>query len=308
MISVVVCTYKRVGFLVNCLNALANQDFPKDGYEIVLINNNSPDNTEQVCQDFIISNPSLHIQYCLETQQGLSYARNRGIVLSKGEIIAFLDDDAIARPDYLQKMNIFFEDNPQAVACGGRIYPLFESKRPKWMSKYLLALTSSIDMGDKVKRFSHKKYPIGANMVFRKFVFEKFGMFDVNLGRRGDNLEGAEEKAIFYKLYQNNLPAYYVPDAIVDHAVPDKRLTYDFFKRQAYGVGYSERIRAKSISQKEYTKSVCKEFAKWGGSFVLFVYYTLTLRPKAGFRLLEYRWFISKKLFGNGKISLNILL
>ena len=298
MISVVVCTYKRVDFLVKCLAALAGQDFSKNDYEIVIVNNNSPDNTDEVCRDFIKSNPSLHIQYYIETQQGLSYARNRGISLSKGEIIIFLDDDAIARPDYLQKMNTFFESYPQAVACGGRIYPLFESKRPKWMSKYLLSLTSSIDMGDEVKTFSHKKYPIGANMAFRKFVFEKFGMFDVNLGRRGDNLEGAEEKAIFYNLYRDKMPAYYVPDAIVDHAVPEKRLTYDFFKRQAQGIGYSERIRAKSISKKEYAKSVCRELVKWGGSFVLFGYYVLTFRPNAGFRLLKFRWFISGKLFG----------
>ena len=298
MISVVVCTYKRVDFLVKCLVALAEQDFPKNEYEIVLINNNSPDNTDQVCREFIASNPSLHIQYYIETQQGLSYARNRGIELSKGEIVIFLDDDAIARPGYLQKMNLFFDTYPQAVACGGRIYPLFESERPKWMSKYLLSLTASINMGDQVKKFSRKKYPVGANMAFKKFVFEKYGMFDVNLGRRGDNLEGSEEKAIFYQLYRDNICVYYVPDAIVDHAIPDKRLTYDYFKRLAEGVGYSERIRAKSISKKEYTKSVCRELVKWGGSFVLFGYYVLTLRPNAGFRLLKFRWYISGKLLG----------
>lgn len=302
MFSVVICTYKRVDFLKKSLEALYNQTFPKTNFEVILINNNSPDDTDDVCKKFIQTHPDLQIQYFIETRQGLSYARNKGIELAKGNIIVFLDDDAIAQTDYIEKLKLFFDTYSDATAVGGRIYPLFESKRPKWMSKYLLSLTSSIDLGDKVLLFPGRKYPIGANMAFKRFVFENYGQFDVNLGRRGDNLEGAEEKAIFYQLRKENKAVYYVPDAIVQHAVPDKRLTCDFFKRQAKGIGYSERIRAKSVSKKEYRESVCREIIKWGGSIVLCLFYTLTFRPQAGFRLLEFRWYISGKLFGKGNL------
>ncbi len=297
LFSIIICTYNRIDFLPKALAGLSKQILSANEFEIILVNNNSPDSTDSFCKNFIEQHPDLDIQYEIEYNQGLSYARNKGIELANGEFLIFLDDDAIPIPEYLSHLKTFFNTYPDAIACGGRIYPLFESKRPKWMSSFLLPLTSSIDLGNKVKLFSLNQYPIGANMAFRKDVFQKYGLFDVNLGRRGNNLEGSEEKAIFLQLYKNKGAVYYVPDAIVHHAVPDKRLTYDFFKRQAQGIGYSERIRALSISKIEYTKSIVKELLKWGASFWLCIFYVATFHYQAGWKLLVFRWLVSSKLF-----------
>ena len=295
-ISVVVCTYNRCDCILDALNSLARQDISKDLYEVLLINNNSTDSTESFCKNFGQQFPDLHYRYMIETQQGLSHARNRGIAEAVGELIVFIDDDAVAEADYLTKLVAFFEHTPNAAACGGRIYPRFESRRPRWMSHFLVSLTSSINLGNSVKTFTNRQFPVGANMTVRKKMFDKYGVFNPDLGRKGNSMDGAEEKDLFYRMMHGGEKIYYVPDAIVHHYVPDRRLTFDFFKRQAVGIGKSERVRSKNISQGEYAKSLIREFCKWGVSFVLFWFYLLSFRPAKAWRLLVFRWYVSKGL------------
>jgi len=301
-ISVIICTYNRNDYIMKALNSLARQTLPASQYEIVIVNNNSTDNTDALCHVFLKKHTQLNAFYFIETQQGLSYARNRGIAESSGDILVFMDDDAQADDHYLQEIQHFFETTSDATACGGRIYPDFESKRPEWMSRFLLPLTSTIDMGDKIRLFKGTQYPIGANMAFRKEVFQLHGLFNPDLGRKGDNLDGSEEKDIFLKIKKDRKKIYYLPSAIVKHQVPDKRLTFDFFKRQAIGAGKSERIRAKAISQSAYIQSVFKEVVvKWGGSIFLFGCYLVACRPKKGLKLLQFRRYVSKGLLSNPK-------
>lgn len=292
-ISVIICTYNRVQFLPQTFEALAEQTLSPDCFEIILVDNNSRDNTPDICSDFRINNPDLNFKYVLETRQGLSFARNRGIMESHSDLLVFIDDDAFPEKEYLYNILRFFESNPDAAAAGGRIYPLFESKRPAWMPDILMSLVSVIDLGDKVCLFK-KKFPIGANMVFRKATIQKYGPFNVNLGRRGDNLEGAEEKDLFLKIIGGGENVYYIPDAIVHHVIPDKRLKFDFFCRQAIGIGYSEKVRARNISTTTYFKSLFKEFLKWGVSWFMCFYYCLTFRFSMGWRLIIFRWYVSK--------------
>jgi glycosyltransferase involved in cell wall biosynthesis len=295
-LSVIICTYNRKKYIYDVLKSIAENSFPSENYELIVIDNNSSDGTASEYQRFHADFPAVACRYFVETQQGLSHARNRGIAEAIGDIIIFIDDDAIAEPDYLKEMYDFFERTTGAVACGGRIYPHFESRRPRWMSHFLLSLTSSIDLGKDVKVFRRRQFPVGANMAVRKAAFGKYGMFNSGLGRKGNSLDGAEEKDFFYRLMAAGESVYYVPGAIVHHYVPDCRLTFDFFKRQATGIGKSECIRAKNISVVEYLKSIIREGLKWGVSFVLFLFYFFTLRPAKAVRLLMFRWFVSRGL------------
>lgn len=296
ILSVIICTYNREECILAALDSLNVQIFDKSKYEVLLINNNSTDNTASLCEHYGADKPDFRYRYFVEKTQGLSYARNRGIAESMGDIVIFMDDDAKAEPDYLQNMSNFFEKYPDAMASGGRIYPDFETKRPRWMSHFLVSLTSSIDRGDQVQLFKNRSFPIGANMAFRRSVFTDYGVFNVDLGRIGKNLLGAEEKDIFYRLMKDGKKVYYVPDAIVHHYVPDARLTFSFFKRQAVGIGSSERLRAKSFSTFEYAKSIIREGIKWGVSFCLSLFYLITLRFPKAWRLLVFRWYVSKGL------------
>ncbi|MDR1680777.1 MAG: glycosyltransferase [Prevotellaceae bacterium] len=295
-LSVVICTYNRSDCILDALHSLVRQTLPRNRFEVLLINNNSADATESLCKNFAQQTPAFNYRYIVETRQGLSHARNRGIAEAAGDVIVFMDDDAVAEPDYLEKMVAFFEQTPGAAACGGRIYPRFESRRPRWMSHFLLSLTSSIDLGNKVCVFRRRQFPVGANMAVRRDIFNQYGKFNPDLGRKGNSLDGAEEKDFFYRLMAAREKIYYVPGAIVHHYVPDRRLTFDFFRRQALGIGKSERIRAKSVSAAEYVKSIIREGFKWGVSVVLLLFYLLTLRPAKAVRLLVFRWYVSKGL------------
>ena len=261
----------------------------------MLIDNNSKDRTVEICRDFKEKYPELNFKYILESKQGLSFARNRGLDEAKGELLVFIDDDACPEKEYVQNIIHFFDNTPDAVAAGGRIYPVFESKRPIWMSDILLSLVSVLDLGDKVCLFK-KKYPIGANMIFRRDTIQKYGRFNVLLGRRGDNLEGAEEKELFLRIISSNGKVYYIPNVIVHHMIPDQRLSFDYFRRQALGVGYSEGVRVRNISFAVYLNSLFKEVLKWGVTVVLCFYYCLSFRFQKGWRLLIFRRYVSEGL------------
>lgn len=293
-ISVIICTYNREKYLPQLFESIANQDFPKEDYEIVFVNNNSTDATAERCREFRESRPKVNFAYFEETRQGLSFARNRGIREAKGELLAFIDDDAVAHEGYLKQMNAQFEMYPEADAAGGKIVPLYESQRPKWMNRFLEPVMSVIDLGSETKPFPNQKFPIGANMIFRKEVFEKAGNFNTELGRTGKKMLGGEEKDLFYRLRQKGMQVFWMPDIAVSHSVPDERLQESFIKKQALGVGQSEIIRTRRFGQGKIWEAVAKELFKWAATGLLFLFYTLSLQwPKARMTLL-FRFWVSK--------------
>ena len=115
MLSVIICTYNREKFLYDALRHVAENDFPVSEYEIVLVNNNSTDRTESECQRFASDFPTVQFRYFVETKQGLSHARNRGIDESRGDILIFLDDDSFVKPDYLSNLKKQMEAHPEAM-------------------------------------------------------------------------------------------------------------------------------------------------------------------------------------------------
>ncbi len=107
MLSVIICTYNRQKYIYNCLKSIADNEYGVNEYEIVLINNNSTDDTEAECDRFRKDFPQIDFNYFVEKQQGLSYARNRGIAEAKGDILVYVDDDATVNKDYLSTIAVF---------------------------------------------------------------------------------------------------------------------------------------------------------------------------------------------------------
>jgi len=292
MISVIVCTYNRAVYLPRTLEHLAKQSADNSLFEVLIIDNNSKDQTAQIAQDFISRYPKVQSKYFLELNQGLSHARNRGIKEAQGTVLIFIDDDAFVRPNYIQNVNDYFSNHANVSAIGGKIIPVYEAEEPQWMSKYLLPLVAALDLGDSPKRFTGAKFPIGANMGFRKEVFEKHGVFDVNLGRNAEKLEGGEEKDLFNRLKKGNEEIHYVPNVIVDHIIPPKRTNIEYIKAMALGVGISERKRLMGKPFSEKVGKLLSESVKIGGSIVLFVFYFLSFRFQAALLLLRFRYWV----------------
>lgn len=299
MITATISTYNREKYLPQVLDSLKRQTLDKNLFEIVLVNNNSPGKTEEIALQFQKDNPDIAFRYYLETQQGLSYGRNRGIAEAKGSYITFIDDDAFLADDYLEVIYQYFESHQKVAAIGSKILLHYEEIKPDWENKYLNSLLGYFNIGDEFKKFPKSDYPRGSNMSFRMDVFEKVGGFNVNLGRKGGNLAGSEEKDIFKRIYQYpELEVVYIPNALVYHCVPLERTTTAFIQRQGIGTGQSERIRVKSEGILSTLKRYLIELFKWGASFILFFIYLFKGQLPKGRMIVKFRYWVSQGLFG----------
>lgn len=300
-LSIIVSTYNRESYILDALMSLKDQSCNYGDYEVLIIDNNSTDTTPLLCMQFLQQKGELQAHYYKETMQGLSYARNRGIALANGEIIAFLDDDAVACRDYVSNTIAWFESHPQCAAIGGRIFPKYETSCPTWMPEALTPLFSILDMGETAKRFSGKHYPVGANMAFRKHVFDECGVFNTQLGRTGKNMMGGEEKDIFYRIRQKQLQVWYVPHIWVYHIIPSQRTSKEFIFKQAIGVGQSEYYRSKS-NKTMYIASLGRETIKWAGTTILALVLLIQGKPQQSAMLIRFRYYVSKGLLGIEKV------
>ena len=300
MLSVIICTYNRERYIYPVLQSIAEGGYPREGYEIVLVNNNCTDHTEQEFERFCHDYPDVHTRYCLEPQQGLSYARNCGIRESTGDVLVYVDDDALVNPEYLDTYARFFERHPDAVAAGGPILPQYDGcEEPSWMSHYTRQLiTGKLYLGEHEHVFPHDAFPGGGNAAYRRSVFDTVGLFNVELGRKGNSLIGAEEKDLFDKMTSLGMKFYYLPTAILYHLIPPHKLTQDYFDRLTHGIGVSERYRTQAVSRRKYSQRLFKEAVKWGGTLVLWCSFALRGQPAKGNKLIAFRRNVTRGLLG----------
>ncbi len=292
MISIIVCTYNREKYILQCLESIANQSADRAEWELIIVNNKSTDETDGIVRNFLGSQDSdLKAAYFIEENQGLSHARNRGINESSGSFYVFVDDDAFLNESYILNLikHLKAFDDLKGFGFGGRIYPFLESELPKWMSKYLMPLMSVMDRGDHIKEYAQRQFPIGANMGVSRSIIDQIGDFNVNLGRTGKNMLGGEEKDLFFRMRAEGYKVYYFPDVIVQHVVPDARLTHEFVKKQASGIGISERLRIKNAGFKSRVGRTFHELYKWVASCALFWIYLLTARPAKAAMIIRFR-------------------
>ena len=299
MVSIIICTYNREKYIRPLLESLAKNDYPTTDYEIVLVDNNCTDNTHYVCKVFAQAHPETAFRYVVEPEQGLSAARNKGIKEAKGDIIIYVDDDALVDTDYIRIYAEHFASHPQTMAAGGPIEPLYETKEPSWMSPYTKALlTAWMNYGDKVCEYPKGRYPGGGNAAYRKVVFDQVGLFNTDLGRKGTALLASEEKDIFDKMHALGMQVLYLPTPVLHHIIPQTKLEEDYFNRLTLQIGRSERMRTRAISKGKYIKRLLSEGVKWGGTLVLFCLYTLQGTPKKGWKLILFRKNVTNGLLG----------
>lgn len=299
MLTVIICTYNRAKYIGNLLESLAANDLAKSEYEIVLVDNNCTDNTREICEAFAKAHKDVNFRYVVEPEQGLSAARNKGIKEARGEIIVYVDDDALVDPHYLRTYAEWFAAHPETQACGGPIVPLYETVEPSWMTPYTKALlTAWMNYGDKVRKYPKGRYPGGGNAAYRKSVFDKVGLYNTALGRKGGNLMGSEEKDIFDKMHALGLQVLYLPTPVLHHIIPQTKLEPDYFNRLTTQIGISERQRTLAIGKGKYYKRLFSECIKWCGTIVLLCLYTISFHPMKGWKLVLFRQNVTCGLLG----------
>jgi glucosyl-dolichyl phosphate glucuronosyltransferase len=227
-ISVILCTYNRCGSLANALDSVAASALPTSvEWEVLVVDNNSTDQTRQVVEDFCRRYPG-RFRYLLEPQQGVSYARNAGIRESRGEVVAFMDDDVTVDPEWLWKLTASLHWSEWA-GVGGRIIPIWDCSPPNWLAvdeAHSFGPFVAFDRGSEAGQLNEP--PFGANMAFRREVFEKYGVFRTDLGRSGSNLLSNEDTEFGRRLLAGGERLRYEPSAVMRHPVTDNRLRKDY--------------------------------------------------------------------------------
>jgi glycosyltransferase involved in cell wall biosynthesis len=242
-ISIIVCTYNRAAMLRDTLASFMLMERPLEVHcEVIIVDNNSNDDTPTVSQEFCGRNPEL-FRYVREPIQGLSFARNTGIRASGACLIAFVDDDIYFDRLWLVEILDLFRKT-DAMGAGGKSIPRFEGGEPNWISTKVLSLYGSTNSGDAVKRMTFPDHPFGLNMVFRREVFDAAGLFNVTLGRIKNSLLSNEEYELFYRIDRAKLPVFYTPLAIIYHRIPEVRTRKSWVLRRYYYQGRSDMVFA----------------------------------------------------------------
>jgi glycosyltransferase involved in cell wall biosynthesis len=228
--SIIVCTYNRAESLRCTLDALLAQEAPAvQQWEIIVVDNNSIDHTRSVIE--AAQRDRLHIRYEFEPRQGLSHARNHGIACAKGEIILFTDDDVLPEPGWLQA-TLSGMAKYDADACGGYIAPLWETPPPAWLTERFYGfLAVRTERTDDYPILTPSQAPFGANMAFRRSVFDRVGLFDTSRGRKGNVLASGEDGEMFERILGAGLKAVFLGQSRVHHKVESFRLTKRYFRR-----------------------------------------------------------------------------
>jgi glycosyltransferase involved in cell wall biosynthesis len=242
-ITAAVCTHNRAGYLALALASLQQQSLPAGQFEILVIDNCSTDDTGRVVEGFSQTLPNL--RYVHESRLGLSNARNTALREARGRYLAYLDDDAIAEPHWLQALlAAFTTDGSQRIACvGGRIEPIWEIPRPQWLPDELLGYLTVIDWGSSGPALNaQRRYVAGANMAFEVAALRDAGGFDPALGRTGGNLVSQEEILVQRHLAARGLTVFYEHAAVVGHHVPASRLTTQWLCARVFADGYSDAV------------------------------------------------------------------
>lgn len=299
-LSIVIATYNRATLLLDALKSVIRQSAPAQEWECVVVNNNSSDNTSECFAEFAGEHPEYNLRIVDEPNQGLSYARNRGIRESVGEYIAIIDDDEHIADDFVAAYIKLFDSVPEAVAAGGPIVAEYPTGRPRWMSCYTeRPIANTMYFGEEVREFPKGRVPGGGNMALRRSAIRRYGVFDTSLGYSGESLIGGEECDLFERLQIADAKYYYVPTAVMYHIIPREKLTKEYFAKLSYNVGVSQLRRARLYRRVWRVRFV--ELSKWVATLLIALWYTITLQWRKGYYLILMRLNISRGLWSRNK-------
>ena len=229
-VTVAVPTFNRADFLQQMLAGVVAQQFPRDHFEILVIDNNSRDHTAAVVAGFAQAHPAPRL--VVEPHQGLNHARNRAIAEAAGEIIIFADDDILVQPDWIAQLTVpLLADSTRRIgAVGGEVIPVFPDGLPGWMTHSHARLGFRRDTGPLPPSDS----PMGANLGIPKWVFAEIGGFRTALDRRADKFFSGGETEVLRRIRAAGWEVWFSAAAAVRHQMPASRTTFRYAARQAF--------------------------------------------------------------------------
>jgi glycosyltransferase involved in cell wall biosynthesis len=240
--SVVICTYKRARLLEEALGSVLAQSYPKERYELIIVDNNSSDETQALVERYR-SSASIAVSHHLEPRPGASFARNLGIERARHEYIAFLDDDTVAGPGWLAGFDVAVHGYG-ALAGGGPVEPVLDPglEPPIWWREHNIRYIFGLDHAhlDSNKPAVAIRWPLwlgACNSFYSKRLLEEHGGFRLDCGPVGPRYRVAQDVELNVRLERAGVAIYYVRDSRIKHRVTAERLTRRYIWRRAYTAG-----------------------------------------------------------------------
>ncbi len=219
------------------MNSLACQSLGRERYEVVVVDNgseaDSAERLRKLCDRY-------GFRWEVEAELGLSKARNRAIAISKGRYIFFIDDDAVASAHLLETILDCF-DKSGCDVVGGPAHGLWAETPPRWLGPRYWRMLSLVSYGPAARALEYPDIPIGCNIAFKKSVFDEFGLFRSDLGRRGRSLIGHEERELLQRVMGSGRVVMYEPRAYVFHSVTKHRMKVAYLQERAVASAISSR-------------------------------------------------------------------
>jgi glycosyltransferase involved in cell wall biosynthesis len=240
LITVVICSRNRAAQLRHMLESLTRLRVPADlEWELLVVNNGSTDNTDEVVQSF---SSRLPVRLTREETPGLSNARNRGVAEARGRYICWTDDDVILEAGWLEAYAAAFHAYPEGVVFGGPISTVLEPPTPRWFARLSAYPPLSTEMAHDFGAspipldFSTSVIPWGSNYAVRTTEQRK-ELYDPRLGVSPVQNRLSEETDSMHRILQGDAQGWWVPDAKVRHVFPPRRqtLSYIFTRSTALG-------------------------------------------------------------------------
>lgn len=273
-LSVVVSTFNRAARLRRAIQALLRQTASPASFEIIVVDNNSSDDTAAVVRAM----GEGRIRLLHEPRQGLSYARNTGIGAARGDLVAFTDDDVEASPDWVTRMIEAFAEAPAADGVGGRVLPAWTSPPPPWLTPAHWAPLALQDHGAERRTFTRETPTglIGANVAFRHGVFERLGGFAAECQRVKDGVGSTEDHEFLLRLYAAGGTTVYDPQVVVVAEVHPDRYDRAYHRRWHSGHGrFHARMRDPAMERSRSSlmgvpvhllRAAGRDLVRWSGA------------------------------------------
>ena len=282
-ISVAVCTYNRTDVLPKCLESLADQTISAEFFEVMIIDNNSTDDTKKIALDFCTKHANF--KYIFEEKQGLSQARNRAINEARGEYLAYIDDDAIADKKWVESiLNCFTQTDADVV--GGPVKSFIDTEK---IPRFYDAKNHDFYCGNERKRLQPPNFSFGfsgCNTCFKKSLFYELGNYLTDFGMIGNKQRMGEDSEMGYRLLKAGKIFYYEPGMKIDHHIRMNNITFVGLLKRSYDTGIEiGRMIKHDISLKKKLKKIAAPFV-----------YTLQFLFLFPFYWIKGPWFFAKKL------------
>jgi glucosyl-dolichyl phosphate glucuronosyltransferase len=272
-VSIIIPTYNRSKLIGITLDSLLKQSYPKELFEILVVDNNSTDNTSTVIDEWIIKSEG-RIRYFVEPRQGSHFARNGVVQHARGDLLYFTDDDMIADSNLLSGLVSIFKENPNVGTATGRVIPKWEIEPPVWVKKYCTnGWLSLYDREEEIFISDDDFGVFSCHQAVRKEAFILAGGYNpdiVNGEWLGDN-----ETGLNIKIKSLGYQFAFIRSSVTQHMIPPHRMTQLYLNKRFANQGncdcYTD-FRAYHYTDSQLIQQINKHRRQMMIKFFKFVY------------------------------------